>query len=508
MRYLTIDQIRRATGGTLLRGSSRARAENISTDSRAIKPVELFVALRGPNFDGHDYVPDVLARGAAGAVVDREYQGLVQAPHRHRQGALIAVDDTLRALGDIACHYRSTLPTKIIAVTGSNGKTTTKAMIHHIVQGEMPCVASPASFNNAVGVPATLFLIDPQHRAAVVEMGTNHPGEIRYLAEMARPHVAVITNVSATHLEGLSTPRGVAEEKAAILAGLVKDGMAVFNRDDFWCRDIEKRYSGPRMGFGVDSDAEVRARDVQQDERGLSFTCAGLKFRLPVLGEFNVGNALAAAAAARAIGVSWETIRDRLEIFHLPRMRMQIDRIGGAVVINDAYNANPASMLAALRTLAAMPGAGRRIFVMGDMKELGERTAECHRDLGRKVAASGIDVLWATGPEAARAADTALHQPDPGGSGQPAPRMLPEQVYHSPDTRDAAKKLPGFIQAGDVVLVKGSRALEMEQVVEAIKENLRRRPPLPMPGRAARLTPPPYALPDAVPVQERARRSL
>ncbi len=475
MRYLTIDQICRAAGGRLLRGSKQSRAHNISTDSRTVKPLELFVALRGPHFDGHDYVHDALAKGAVGAVVDTSYTGHQQEQHRLLQGAIIAVDDTLKALGDIARYYRSTLSTRIIAVTGSNGKTTTKAMTHRILSGEMECVASPKSFNNAIGVPATLFMIDPRHRTAVIEMGTSHPGEIEYLAGIVRPHVAVITNVSAAHLEGLASPKDVAEEKAAILGGLAADGIAVFNRDDFWSREIEKRWNGPRLGFGIEADAEVKASNIRSDEHNVSFTCAGLPFSIPMLGRHNVYNALAAAAAARAAkGISWSVIRDRLRTFLLPEMRMQVERIGGVVLINDAYNANPASMLAALRTLAALPAAGRRIFVMGDMRELGEQADECHRNLGRKVAASGVDVLWATGTDAARAADAALHCKE--NDDQPVQRMQPGQVFFSPDARDAAHRLPAFLQPGDVVLIKGSRALRMELVARAVKDAMLDRP--------------------------------
>jgi len=471
VRYLTIDQICRAAGGKLLKGSRQSRADNISTDSRTVKPLELFVALRGPHFDGHDYVHDALARGAVGAVVDFSYTGHRQEQHRLLQGAIIAVDDTLKALGDIARYYRSTLSTRIVAITGSNGKTTTKAMTHRILSGEMECIASPKSFNNAVGVPATLFIIEPRHRTAVIEMGTSHPGEIEYLAGIARPNVAVITNVSAAHLEGLANPKGVAEEKAAILGGLTADGIAVFNRDDFWSREIEKRWNGPRLGFGIETDAEVRASNIRSDQHSVSFTCAGLRFSIPMLGRHNVYNALAAAAAARAVnGISWSAIRDRLRTFLLPEMRMQVERIGGLVLINDAYNANPASMLAALRTLAAMPSEGRRILVMGDMRELGEQTDECHRDLGRKAAASGVDVLWATGTDAARAADAALHCEE--SDGQPVKRMEPEQVFFSPDARDAARRLPEFLKPGDVVLIKGSRALKMEIVARAVKDRM------------------------------------
>ena len=482
MRYLTIDQICRAAGGRLLRGSKQSRAHNISTDSRTVKPLDLFVALRGPQFDGHDYVQDALARGAVGVVVDASYTGHQQEQHRLLQGAIIAVDDALKALGDIARYYRSTLSTKIIAITGSNGKTTTKAMTHRLLSGEMECIASPKSFNNAIGVPATLFMVDPHHRSAVIEMGTNHPGEIEYLAGIARPHVAVITNVSAAHLEGLTSPKGVAEEKAAILGGLTTDGIAIFNRDDFWSREIEKSWNGPRLGFGIEADAEVRASNIRLEEHSISFTCAGLRFNIPMLGRHNIYNALAAAAAARAVnGISWSVIRDRMRTFLLPEMRMQVERIGGVVLINDAYNANPASMMAALRTLAALPAEGRRIFVMGDMRELGERTEECHRDLGRKVATSGVDVLWATGADAGRAADAALHCK--AEDGKSVHRMEPEQVFFSPDARDAARRLPEFLQPGDVILIKGSRALKMEIVARAIKDAMLDRPA----GRLAEL---------------------
>ena len=461
MRYLTIEQVCRAANGKLLQGTGTARALAVCTDSRELKPCELFVALSGPNFDGHDFVPEALALGAAGAVVSRSYNGHLTEPHRHTHGALIAVDDPLKALGDIARSYRSSMSVQVVGITGSNGKTTAKEMLHHVLSGQMECVCTPGNFNNAVGVPKSLFQIEPQHDAAVIEMGTSAPGEIEYLAGIARPNVAVITNISAAHTEGFSNVKGVAREKAAIFQSLPADGMAVFNQDDYWCREIEKTWDGPRLHFGIDTQAEVVATDVSADATGISFSCAGLKILVPVLGEHNVYNALAAAAAARALGVSWQTIRDRLRTFRPVAMRMERTCVGGVMVINDAYNANPESMLAALRTLGALPAGRRRILVMGDMKELGEISARCHRDIGQKLAESGIDVVWTVGSQALAAGAVAAEN----GMGK-------GQLFSSPDARHAAKGLPDFVKPGDVVMVKGSRSVGLEEVVQAINAAL------------------------------------
>jgi UDP-N-acetylmuramoyl-tripeptide--D-alanyl-D-alanine ligase len=447
-----------ATGGTA--AVSGHVFAGVSTDSRSIGAGELFVALRGERFDGHDFVRDVLARGAAAAVVDHAWASV------HGTGLpILAVEDTRLALGALAAHWRSRFAMPLIGITGSNGKTTVKEMCAAILReherrddldpGET-VLATTGNLNNDIGLPLMLLRLSAGHRAAVIEMGMNHPGEIAYLTGLARPTVALVTNAQRAHLEGLGTLAEVARAKGEIFAGLVEDGVAVINADDAQA-SLWRALAGRRsvVTFGLAADADVRARvrpGAFASEVRLTTPQGSVEFELPVPGRHNVGNAAAAAAAALAAGVSLGTVAEALSRYAGIKGRLQ-RRSGakGALIIDDTYNANPDSMRAALDVLAGLPG--RRLFVMGDMGEVGEAAGQFHDEIGGYAKSQGIDRLFALGELSVAAA----HNFGAGGE-------------HFARIDDLIAAVRGELGGDVTVLVKGSRFMRMERVVEALVE--------------------------------------
>lgn len=447
-----------ATGGT-------ATAEGhlysgVSTDSRTIGAGELFVALRGDRFDGHHYVRDVLAKGAAAALVDHDW-----AVQQGEGLPLVHVADTRLALGSLAGHWRRQFALPLIGITGSNGKTTVKEMCAAIMREHERrddldpaevVLATTGNLNNDIGLPLMLLRLSAGHRAAVIEMGMNHPGEISYLTALARPTVALITNAQRAHLAGLGTLTDVARAKGEIFAGLDDNGIAVINADDPHA-DLWRQLVGGRtmLSFGMDAPADVQATATMHgfaSEVALQAPQGRVEFELPAPGRHNVMNALAAATACLAAGASLGTVAEALSRYSGVKGRLQ-RRAGanGALVIDDTYNANPDSMRAAIDVLAALPG--RRIFVMGDMGEAGESAGQLHDEVGGYAKSRGIERLFALGDLAVAAA----HNFDGGASHF---RKLEELV--------AALRLE--LAPEVTVLVKGSRFMRMERVVDAITE--------------------------------------
>jgi UDP-N-acetylmuramoyl-tripeptide--D-alanyl-D-alanine ligase len=425
----------------------------VSTDSRTIRPGEIFFALPGARVDGHDFVASVLERGAAAAVVSRA----VTVPPQ-LQGRVFLVADTLRALGDSARAYRRAWGGRIVAVTGSNGKTTTREMIHHLLSDKMPCKRSPRSYNTDVGVPLTLFMAAPEDRALVVEMGTNAPGEIAELAAIAEPDMGVITSIAETHLEGLGSIAGVANAKAELLDALGEKGTAFLNADDAWFKHLAGHQRGPMVSYGVSEMAAFRGQDVEAAERGYGFTIrGGIRVQLPVPGWHNVSNALAALAVADHFGLDLADAARRFESFQLPEMRYQVECIRGVTVVFDGYNANPGSMRAALQTFRETRVPGRKVAVLGDMLELGENSEPLHRSLGADVARAGVTALWAVGRFAPCVAVAA------GENGLPGP------AAHCSDLDLAAGEVCGYLKPGDALLIKGSRGMKLERLVEKLR---------------------------------------
>jgi UDP-N-acetylmuramoyl-tripeptide--D-alanyl-D-alanine ligase len=458
---LRLSDAARAVGGRAPAGADDVELTGVSTDTRAIVPGSLFVALEGERFDAHDFLADAARGGARAALVGRSL------PAAKRGGLpLVKVDDTRRALGELARFHASRLPAARVAVTGSNGKTTTKELLRAALAAAGPTVASERSFNNDVGVPLTLLSIVDDTRFAVLEMGTNHPGEIARLADLGRPRLGIVTNCAAAHVEFLKDLDGVIEEKGALVAALPEDGVAILNADDPACARLRARARCRVVTFGVRRPADFRAVDIRFDLRRLTYHLRATRVYVPLGGCHNVYNSLAALAAADALGVPLGAAIAALRTAAPPPGRLAPQRIGGGVgaaagaitLVDDSYNANPGSVEAAFRTLAAAPAKGRRVVVLGDMLELGPRSAELHRRCGELVSLMPELLLVAAGRFAADVA-----------SGATAKGLPPERLRICADGAAAAELLPPLLEPGDTVLVKGSRGMAMEQVVAAIR---------------------------------------
>ncbi len=445
----TVKQIVEWTGGTLVCGHDRKEITGVSTDSRSIRPGEVFVALRGDNFDGHDFTAQAGARGAAALVVEREGDN----------GEIcIRVSDTLVALGAIAHRYRWSEPLiPWVGITGSTGKTTTRELLARILRSRGPVAVSPDNFNNFVGLPFSLLSRPADAWAGVVEIATSAPGEIERLTAIATPTVSVVTNIGPAHLAGLGSLEGVAREKAAIFTRLPGDGLAVYPAGDPQERILSASVPGQKATFAVDAPADMVAENVKAGSEGVSFTVRGVAFRLPLLGAHQASNCLAALLAAERLGVGLEEAARALAGVRPITNRLEMIATGELNILADAYNANPASLQAAVETLRSLD-AGRTIAIVGDMLELGTESRRLHCEAGRQISLAGCDVILAVGRESVALAE---------GAAQACARPL---VRHFMAVSSLLRELPHFLQTGDTVLVKGSRGMRMEQVVEALKQ--------------------------------------
>jgi UDP-N-acetylmuramoyl-tripeptide--D-alanyl-D-alanine ligase len=456
MKPLTLQQVRLAVGGRALSGL-HTRALTVSAvciDSRRMEPGSLFVAIKGDTHDGHNHLPQAAAGGAVAALVQTVPD--VSLPNLH----FIHVPDTRAALGKLARYVRQRMTCKVIGVGGSNGKTSTKHLIDAALSAKLRGSISPKSFNNDIGVPLTIFPADPNQDYLVLEMGTNHHGEMRALSEMALPDIAVITNVGAEHLEGLGDLMGVRREEASIVKGLNPRGLLVVNGDDAELLDAVAEYPGKRVTFGFKESNDLFASNIRCDEDGTRFNLNNSRREVfvPMLGRHTAANALAAIAVARRLGVDESDIIASLAEARGPEMRLQMIRAGEVTVLNDAYNANPSSMRAAIETLCALPCDGRRVAVVGDMRELGKASDRYHRELGEQLAACGLDLVVCIGAHSTLTADAARRA-----------KLASERIWHFPDATSAARSVPGMLRPRDLVLIKASRSLGLEQVAEAIQ---------------------------------------
>jgi len=456
---LKLSDIVSLTSGRMTPVNATGRVTGISTDSRTIRPGELFVPLRGPNYDGHDFLIRALRNGAAACLSEEVIAGF--------QIPVIQVDDTLRALGDIAQGIRRNFPGPVTAITGSSGKTTTKEMLGSILSLTGPGIKSQGNFNNLIGLPLTLFELEENHQWAVLEMGMSARGEISRLAEIGQPDVGLITNVGAAHLETLHGLDGVARAKGELFAALGPGCTAVINADDERVAAIPVANGVRRLLFGLGAEAEVRGEAIRVEREMVHFRLclAGESFDvvLHVAGRFNVINALAAAAAATALDVPARQIVSGLEAFRPIAGRMQISQLeNGTTLIEDTYNANPQSMAAALQALDEMNGGGRRIAVLGDMLELGTASDELHRQLGRN-AAEHCDLLLLLGNQAAQVARGARE----GG-------LAAERVRQVADHDRAIECLLQVLKAEDRLLLKGSRGMRMEKISAGLRRPVER----------------------------------
>ena len=432
--------------------------KGISIDSRTVKEGELFIAIRGDRYDGHDYVPEAIHKGAWGALVE---QSVLASKHAVMGGLrnLIPVEDALSSLQEMSLIHRKKFTCPVIGITGSNGKTTTKEMLAAIMLQKGPVLKNEGNLNNHIGVPLTLLKMDDHHKAAIIEMGMSGLGEIKMLARLALPAVGVITNISAAHLQFLGSTDTVAEAKGELLQTMRSDGTAVLNADDRYFAVLRSKYPGRILSFGIVQPADVRAGDIHQVRDVTDMTLhaddRSVPVRLRTVGRHNVYNALAAAAAALATGLPLETVKFGLEEFHPVALRSELKDVKGRTILADYYNANPGSVKAALETLASLKTGTRTIAVLGDMLELGDTAAGSHHAIGATAAKLGIDLMITVGPLAKHIA-----------AGAVAAGMARDRVLETETTSRAAVLLRDHSRPGDAVLIKGSRGMKMEKILE------------------------------------------
>ena len=454
MNRLSIFQIAELAKAAVSSGDGNALIEKISTDSRTIKRGELFVALRGENFDGHNFVESVAKTGAAGAIVDLNWTGKIPANF-----TLIRVADTLRAYQNIAANYRKALSLKVLAITGSNGKTSTKDFAAAVLARRFRVTKTQGNFNNHVGLPRTMLEATSQDEVAVWEIGMNHPGEVAMLATLAAPDAAIITNIGVAHIEFMGSREAIAAEKGALSEAVGTEGTVILNADDPFSKNMAVR-TRAKVIFAGTTEGTIRASEITQSATGTDFTILEgahrCRAQLPVPGLHMVQNALLAVAAGRIFGLSLEDCAAGLAAAPLTKARLQIKEIRGVRFIDDSYNANPESMKAALHTLVELDADGKRIAVLGEMRELGEESARGHREVGETAAELGVDQLIAIGDMAAAIAEAARN------AGL-------QNISIARSTSEAAELLGEIAVSGDLVLVKGSRSVRTERVIEAFE---------------------------------------
>ncbi len=460
MLPLSAERIAQVCAGRLLHGSADTRAHRAEIDSRRVGAGSVFFAIVGPNDDGHRYLDAAVAAGATVLVVSRWSGALAELVG---DAAVILVQDTTSALQQLGAHVRAVVDPLVVAITGSVGKTTTKELTYGLLRGSCPTHVAPGNLNNQWGLPLALLGLQPEHRWMVAELGMSHAGEIALLARLARPRVGVITKIAPVHMENFTSVEEVARAKEELALALPDDGALIVNADDPRTAAIgdRQRHRLRVVTFGRGA-ADVRAVGVRARDRGWSLTLVTPDGREPVQlvlpGTHSLDNFLAAAAVAHVLAIPPEQVAQRARALRLPRMRGQIhDTPAGVTVLDDSYNASPAAMISALEALATLPDTGRLVFVGGDMRELGSWSEEAHREVGLHAAQLGYALVVTVG---VLARDIA-HGARAGG--------LPEAATLSFSTADeAAEAVPDLLRPGDRVLVKGSRAVRMERVTEAL----------------------------------------
>jgi len=449
--------------GRLVQGDLAYPALGVSTDSRTIQPGNLFIALSGPHFDGRTFLSQAFEKGAAGAVVSGPYSRDLTPAHK----IIIEVQDTLKALGDLAQLWRQRFSVPVIGLTGSNGKTTTKEMLAGILEPTGVTLKNPGNLNNLIGLPLTLLGLGPEHRFAVLEMGMNRSGEILRLSAIAVPTVGLVTNIGPAHLEGLGSLEAIARAKGELFEALTREDWAVINQDEPRILELSAACQSQKITYGLDPRAEVRADGIQPTASGLGFFLCfqgqRREIRLPLPGRHNVSNALAAAAAALVLGLSIDRIQRGLEGFSPPAHRLQI-RPGrrGAHLLDDSYNANPASVQAALTTFQSLRQDRRGGLVLGDMLELGDSSQTAHQEIGTRIGGLGVDYLVTIGQYTPALMAEALKGNRP-----------PAKAVHCSSPTELIEQVDPLIQAGDWVLIKGSHGMALETIAAALQSEER-----------------------------------
>ncbi|MCK4428180.1 MAG: UDP-N-acetylmuramoyl-tripeptide--D-alanyl-D-alanine ligase [candidate division Zixibacteria bacterium] len=461
MLSISLSELLKVAGGKLWNDAkaSQTRARGVSIDSRTLKNGNLFVAIPGERFDGHQFVWEATNKGASLVIISKEKMNQVKEKELG-EIPVVLVEDTKKALRDIAFWHRNKFEIPAVAITGTNGKTTTKDMIAEVLSSKFRVLKSIKSYNNLIGVPLTLFELEKDTQVLVLELGMSNPKEIGILTRTAIPNIGVITNIGPAHLESMQSLEKIAQAKFELLDNMPSPHTSVLNADDEFLAERIKNSREKTISFAIKNEADFKASELTiSDEGYIGFKVNDkLNINLKLIGEHNVYNALAAFAVGTLLGVEEEKIKRCLEKYKPSELRMELVRFASIKVINDSYNANPVSMANALKTLRQMKNEGRKIAVLGDMLELGEKTLDYHFELGRSVAESGIDLLLTVGK----------HSPTIGQGAQEY-GMSPEEIFAFDNNQKVSSYLLENLKVGDLVLIKGSRKMKLEEVVLSLK---------------------------------------
>ncbi len=458
MAVVQIAEIVEVVKGNLISGDSSTWLDSYSIDSRTLKPGDLFFAIQGARHDGHQFVAEALLRGAKGAIIHRE----IELPRELRNANLIMVGNTHQALMDLATYFRRKWKVRVIGVTGSSGKTTTKEIIFALLQGNYRIKKTPGNYNNLYGLPLGMLSLEETDEVFVGEMGISEPGEMEKLIKIAQPDVGVITNVNPVHLEFFTSIEEIAVEKGKLLEGLGEERIAIVNSDDTWTAKVLARFKGKHISFGIKNSSDIMGKNIAWKElEGGSFTMVvnnkeEEQLFTPLVGLYNLYNALAAIAVAYYFQVPFSAIRERLVRYKGMPMRSRVLRFKeGFIILDDTYNSNPRALELVLDNFRALTTDGRKIVISGDMLELGEWSEEAHREAGRLIGNGGIDLLIGVGNLSRKSIDEAQKQ-----------GMSPDSLFHFPDSSQVGPFLSSLLRDKDLILVKGSRAMKMELIVD------------------------------------------
>ena len=461
----TAEDCLKVVDGKLLAGKNSNVFRGVSINSRTLQKGELFVCIQGDNFDGHDFQGEAIKKGAAGIILSRLNNLSGEMPDQHSEHFVIQSKNTLQALQDLASYQRTRFPFQVIAITGTNGKSTTKEMIASIVETKFKTLKTQGNFNNHIGLPLTLLAREPEHEIGVLEMGMSATGEIKKLAEIAKPNIGLITNISAGHLNKLKTVKEVQAAKGELFESLDKEGTAIVNVDDPLVLELANSLRTKIITYGIEQPADIQAKDIQNlGSNGFAFSAKifnqSIPIKLPQIGFCNIYNALAALATGHSLGISGLNMSKGLKNYHkIPQRNEQI-YFQGITIINDSYNANPQSMREALRTLSEIKTKGKKFLIIGDMLELGPLSETAHRDLGKEISLSNIDHLVTVGPLASLAAHSAKNN---------ISKQL--EIGKFSTHIEAVNYLLKKVAKGDCLLIKGSRGAKMENIIQKFIEN-------------------------------------
>jgi len=457
MEPLYVNEVIKATKGQLVKGDQNFQIRSISIDSRSIKKSDLFIAIKGDNFDGHDFIGNAIKSGASGIILSSRHSPLKTLS----PAFIIKVSNTLKALQNLAKYYRGKFDIPIIGITGSNGKTTVKDMTESILSQKLRITGTIGNYNNQVGVPLTAFRLSKDTRAGIFEVGISSYKEMKNLGDIIYPDIAVITNINIAHMQYFKTVRNLVNAKAKLLDFVPKEGTAILNADDKYFSFLKASAKCRIISFGIKNKADVMAENVSLLPTSTKFLLNGdIKISLTIPGIHNVYNALAATAVSLQFSKDLNLLREGLRSFKPPEMRMQIIRTKNLTIINDAYNANPASTKAALEVFMNINAKGRKIFIFADMFELGTCEVSEHRKIGKLVLESQIDIFITVGELAGLSAATAKE------SG-----LSENKIFSFKNTEEAGEKLLSILQSNDTLLLKGSRAMRLENILEILKDS-------------------------------------